>query len=276
MRIRDSVVLVTGASAGIGRAVAIDLAGRGGRVALVARRKEALEEVASEIAARGGAALVAAGDVTDPRRLREIVARIERELGAVDVLVCCAGEHVWRPFEGIGEDEHRRMMDVNYWGTFHCIRAVLPGMRRRGRGAIVSVAAGSGKLPLGITSGYSASKAAVGALSESLRRELQGSGVAVSCLFPASVRTGFWDPAKVALDRLPPVVRWSPKLSPSAVARQVAWTIRCGFAQRTFPVFLGLSVRLDALWPRLGDLILSRWGLPAVLGVWALRRLLAG
>lgn len=239
-----------GASSGIGRAVALGLARRGSRVALLARRHGELDTVAAEIHARGGRALAVVCDVTDSDAVHGAVTTVEGQLGPIDILVTCAGHHAWRPFEATGEVEHRRMMAVNYWGTFHCIRAVLPRMRERRRGHIVTVAAGSGRLPLAITGGFSASKAAVGALSESLRRELRGSGVAVSCLFPASVRTDFWNPDKVDLSRLPPVVRWSPKLSAAAVARQVCWTVRIGFAQRTFPVFLALTVRLDALWPR--------------------------
>lgn len=276
MRIRDRVAIVTGASSGIGRAVASALARRGSRVALLARRREELNAAVGEIVAAGGRALAVPCDVTDAAAVGRAVALVGEELGPPDILVNCAGHHVWRPFAATAEADQRRMMEVNYWGTFNCTRAVLPLMRRRGRGAIVHVAAGSARLPLAITSGFSASKAAVGALSESLRRELRGSGIAVSCVFPASVRTGFWDAGRVDLGRLPPVIRWAPKLSPAAVARQVVWTLHMGFAQRTFPIFLALAVRLDAFWPRLGDLVLSRWGLATLVGMWLLSRVLAG
>ncbi len=245
-------------------------------MALIARRRRVLESIASELAGHGVQVLAVPCDVTQKEQVRDAVARVQKELGPIGILVNCAGYGIWRPFSEISTLDHERMMAVNYWGTFHFIQAVLTGMSDRGHGHVVNISAGSGKLSLPITSGYSASKAAVGALSESLRRELQGSGVAVSCLFPASVRTEFWDSGRVAVDRIPPVVRWSPKLSTRAVARKVLWVIRLGFAQRTFPIFLAVTVRLNALWPRLGDLILSTWGLPALLGFWLLYKLAIG
>jgi 3-oxoacyl-[acyl-carrier protein] reductase len=275
MNPRNRNAIVTGASTGIGQAIALALARRGAHVAVLGRRRADLEGTASEARTHGVQAIAILCDVGNREEVRAAVARVEEELGPVDLLVNCAGYHVWRPFADTSEHDHQQMMNVNYWGAFHTIRAVLPGMRQRQRGAIVNIAAGSAKLVLPITSGFSASKAALAALSESLRRELRGSGVAVSCLFPASVRTGFWDRDRVDTARLPPVVRWAPKLSAASVARQVCWTVRCGFAQRTLPFFLAFSVRLDALWPRFGDVILARWGLAAVVGAWLFYRAVA-
>jgi short-subunit dehydrogenase len=271
MRIRGSVALVTGASDGIGREIAIALARRGARVVLVARRREALDDVAAGIAREGGRALALPCDVTDPGAVEAAVATAKRELGPVGILVNAAGLGIWRLFDSVSTDEHRRMMEVNYWGTFHAIRAVLPAMRRRERGAIVNLIAGSGKFALPVTSGYSASKFAVAGLTEALRRELSGSGIAVSGVFPGSVRTAFWSDERIDRSALPPLVRWSPKLSPRAVARAVILVIRLGLAERTLPVFVGVAARLNALWVRFGDLLFSRWLVPVGVGVAVLR-----
>jgi short-subunit dehydrogenase len=275
MKIRGSVAVVTGASSGIGRSVAVALARRGAAVALVARRREELEAVAGEIRSRGGRAEAFPCDVSDPAAVALTAVEVRRQLGPIEILVNSAGLAVWRPFAAISDPEHRAMMAVNYWGTFQWIRAVLPEMRERRRGSIVNVAAGSGKFALSITSGYSASKFAVAGLSESLRRELFGSGVTVGAVFPGSVSTPFWSAANIDRSELPPLVRFSPKLSPAAVARQVVWMVRLGLAERTLPLFVAFTARLNALWARLGDLLLWRWFLPTTLGLLGLRYLFA-
>lgn len=273
MKIHGSIALVTGASDGIGREVALALARAGAAVALVARRNDKLEAVARDIRAHGGRALALPCDVVDSGAVAAAAAVAVRELGAIDILVNCAGLGIWRHFAEIGDDGHRQMMEVNYWGTFHWIRALLPAMRARKRGAIVNLVAGSGKFALAVTSGFSASKFAVAGLTESLRRELFGSGVVVSGVFPGSVRTPFWNDERIDRAALPALVRFSPKLSARAVARAVVRAVRFGFAERTLPIFVAFAARANALWVRFGDLLFSRWLLPATFGALALRYL---
>lgn len=273
MRIKGSVAVVTGASSGIGREVALALARRGAAVALVARRQDALNDVAEELRTLGARVAIVPCDVAEAAQVQAAAAAVRRELGEVDLLVQCAGLGIWRGFSAVSDEEHRQMMAVNYWGTFHWIRSLLPEMQRRRRGAIVNVVAGSGKFALPCTSGFSASKFAVAGLGEALRRELRGSGVTVSSVFPGSVRTEFWDPARIDLASVPPLVRYSPKLSAKSVARSIVWVARLGLAERTLPVFVAFSARLNALWTRLGDLLLWRWLLPTTAALVALRYL---
>jgi NAD(P)-dependent dehydrogenase (short-subunit alcohol dehydrogenase family) len=262
MQIKGKKVIVTGASSGIGRATALSLARWGADVALVARRGELLEQVAEEARSAGVRALVFPCDVSNPDAVEATFRRIQEELGGPDILVNAAGSGVWKPFSEITTSEHRAMMDVNYWGAFHWIRAVLPGMRERRRGRIVNVSSASGKFALAVTSGYSASKYAVTGLSEALHRELPATGVGVSCLHPGSVRTAFFSPEAIRTADLPPIVRYSPKMSPQAVARSVRYCIWFGFPVWTAPVFVNFLVKANALWVRLGDLILWRWFFP--------------
>lgn len=271
MRIKGSVAVVTGASSGIGLEVARALARRGAAVALVARRRDALEALANELRSSGARAVAVPCDVTDAAAVARAAEEVARALGTPTLLVNAAGVAYWRPFANVDVAEHRLMMETNYWGTFHWIRALLPEMRRGRRGAIVNVVAGSAKLALPVTSGFSASKAAVAALGEALRRELFGSGVVLSSVFPASVRTPFWNDDAIDLAAVPPLVRYAPKISARSVARQVVLTVRLGLAQRTLPVFMALSARLDALWPRLGDALLWRWFFPALALLLAIR-----
>lgn len=280
MRIRGTTAIVTGASSGIGRSVALALARKGARVALIARREAALLEVAVAVEKQGGQALVVPCDVGDPQAVAHAMASVATAWGgpegrgAPDILVNAAGCAIWRRFLAIAEPDHRRMMDTNYWGTFHWIRAVLPGMVERRRGSIVNISAGSGKFALAVTSGFSASKFAVAGLSEALRRELAGSGVQVCAVFPGSVKTPFWNPDSIATELLPPLVRYAPKLSPEAVARGVCLAIWLGLAERTLPFFVGFLARVNSLWSRAGDFLLWRWAFPTLAALWLLRYLL--
>lgn len=271
MRIAGKTAVVTGASRGIGRAVALDLANAGADVVLVARSGDRLREVAGRVREKGRAAWVVPCDVSDPEAVAEAVRQARAAVGEIQILVNAAGIGVWRPYLDITSDEHEAMMATNYWGTFWWIRHLLPGMIERGRGTVVNISSGSGKFAFGVTSGYSASKFAVTGLSEALHRECRSTGVRVCCLHPGSVRTDFWDPETIHLDEIPPVVRYAPKMSPAAVARNVRLVIWTGMPVRTFPVFLALLVRINALWVRAGDLILWKWFVPVLVAGLILR-----
>ena len=271
MKIGGRTAIVTGASSGIGRAIAIKLAKNGASVALVARRQHELDTVASAIRADGGKVIVVPCDVTDSAGVQAAAEEISARLGAVDILVNAAGVGIWKHFEEISEEEHHLMMNVNYWGSFNWIRRVLPGMVSQRRGRIVNISSASGKFALSVTSGYSASKFAITGLSESLHRQYLGTGVGVSCIHPGSVKTDFWDESRTPVATIPPLVRYAPKLSPASIARSVVSSIWFGFPSLTPPIFVNLLAKLNAIWLRLGDLILWRWFFPALVVVIALR-----
>ncbi|MCI0435974.1 MAG: SDR family NAD(P)-dependent oxidoreductase [Gemmatimonadetes bacterium] len=274
MRIKGAVAVVTGASGGIGQATALSLARRGAAVALVARGEEGLERVAGEVRRIGGRALVVACDVTDADAVERAHTRVREALGPVDIVVNAAGFGIWKPFLEITAGEHAGMMNTMYWGAHHWIRSVLPDMLARKRGHVVNVSAGSGQFGLSVTSGYSAAAFALRGFSEALHRELLGRRVRVSCVCPGSVRTGFWDAARTPQATIPPLVRFAPKLSPEAVARNIGYCIRLGLSVRTMPIFVAVLARANALWIRFGDLILWKWFVPAVVLLLALRVLL--
>ncbi len=271
LRLKGKRAVITGASSGVGRAVAIDLARHGVDVALLARGEEGLNLTAEAAAKHGVKTLVVPVDISIAGDVAAAFERVRRELGEPDILVNAAGLGIWKPFGDITDEEHREMMDVNYWGTFHCVREVLTGMRARRCGAIVNISSGTGKFALSVTSGYSASKFAVTGFSEALYRELRGSGVSVSCVHPGSIKTSFWSEERVPLAGLPPLVRYSPRLSPQAVARSVRHGIWLGFPALTTPVFVAFLAKVNAIWIRLGDLLLWPWLFPTVFGLLVLR-----
>jgi NADP-dependent 3-hydroxy acid dehydrogenase YdfG len=183
--------VVTGASSGIGAAMACALMHEGARVALAARRPDMLAEVQAGLERQGGEVrtLIVPTDVTDRRQVKSLVARAEEELGSVDILVNCAGVMFYSLMKNLYEDDWERTVDVNCKGALNCIGAVLPGMISRGRGHIVIISSDAGRKVFPGLAVYSASKFFVEALSQGLRLETAGTGVKVTTIQPGNVAT---------------------------------------------------------------------------------------
>jgi 3-oxoacyl-[acyl-carrier protein] reductase len=219
------VALVTGASRGIGRAVARRLAEEGYRVALNARSEGGLQEVADDLSGEGHEVLPVAADVASGSAVEAMTERVLREWGRIDVLVTCAGVFRDLPFADLDEGAWRQMIDVHLTGTFLCCRHAAPVMIDRGRGAIVTVSSTSALT--GGTSGahYAAAKGGVLAFSKALAKELAPKGVRVNTVIPSKVETDMLRPALDAgqADRLRhaiPLGRWG---QPHEVASVVAF-----------------------------------------------------
>jgi len=186
---RGKTVLVTGASSGIGAALAKELARHGARVGLFARRRERLQELARDIAAEGGWALALPGDVARREDVSRAVEQLAAAAGPVDVLVANAGRSL-RGLEETSAAAVEDVMRVNFVGAVYALEAVLPGMRERGRGSIVAVSSALALLPkLASSHAYSASKTAMGRYFEGLGRELRREGIFVTVVYPGFVRT---------------------------------------------------------------------------------------
>jgi NAD(P)-dependent dehydrogenase (short-subunit alcohol dehydrogenase family) len=186
------VVVITGGSRGIGRAIALACAREGMPIALCARSRSDLEETHAQIAREFRVPVLAASvDVEDPGAVSEFAARTEAELGPPHGMVCAAGIlGSIGPFEESPFDEWERAIRVNLLGVAHCIRAVLPGMKRRRTGRIV-LFSGGGQGPLPRRTAYAASKGAIWRLTESLGAELAPFGIYVNAIAPGAVNTRF-------------------------------------------------------------------------------------
>jgi short-subunit dehydrogenase len=195
-RLDGAVVLLTGASSGIGQATGLALAQAGARLGLVARRAERLEAVASVITAMGGEALVLPGDITLPLTMEEAVRRCVERFGRLDVLVNNAGAGLFCTVEETTERDLDEMLAVNLKGTVRGIKAALPVMRRQGSGHIINVASTAGRRGSPYVGAYCAAKFGVVGLTESLRVELLGSGIRVSLVCPGATRTEFFQVAR--------------------------------------------------------------------------------
>lgn len=208
------VAIVTGASQGIGAAVAEVLAKRGFAVSLAARRPMGLVAIENRIRDSGGFAFVAPTDVSEPGQVRELIAETERRFGPVDLLVNAAGAVHRAPLTSTSEADFDRMLGVNLKGAFLCTRAVLPGMIGRRRGRIVNLAAMAGRIGAPRLAAYSASKWGVVGFTKACAEELRPAGISVFAVCPGSVDTESYRAA---------IPGAKPRSGPGSVADVIVW-----------------------------------------------------
>ncbi len=194
--LKAAVAVITGASSGIGRETARQLARRGSCLVLAARRGEALDELADECLELGAPrAIVVPTDVTDEGAVEELARRARDELGGFDVWINNAGVYLMGVFDDVPTEAHRRVIETNLLGVIHGAKAAIAQFRAQGHGVLVNVASAAGKVGYGYASSYCASKFGVRGLGEALRQELLGTDIQVATVFPASVDTPFFEHA---------------------------------------------------------------------------------
>lgn len=188
-RFRGKVVVITGASDGIGRELALQLAAGGARLVLAARRPEELEAVAAACVARGGEARAVPTDVTDPEACRALIEVAEGAFGGIDALVNNAGITTWARVREVTDlSIFERVMRVNYLGAVYCTHFALPALERS-RGLLVAISSLTGKTGVPTRAAYAASKHAMQGFFDTLRIELRGTGVDVCVVSPGFVKT---------------------------------------------------------------------------------------
>lgn len=243
--------VVTGASKGIGRALAAELAARGAQVGLLARDRDALEELARELP---GSHLPLLADVCDRERVAEAVAGFAEAAGGLDLLVANAGVAHYGPFEQQEPAEIEAMVEVNVLGSIYTVRAGLPIMRAAGSGHIVVVSSGAGIRAFPEAAVYGATKAANRGFAEALRHELADSGISLTTVFPGEIETELHSHER---DRLPDWRSNDEELPAPLLARKLVEAVE---ADRR-AVYLPPAVRLlgvHHLAPGLADFLLRR------------------
>jgi short-subunit dehydrogenase len=215
---QDKVAIVTGASAGIGRATAVALAKEGACLALASRNSEALSALAEELKAAGRQVLVIPTDVTQREQVEGLVQKVIAQWGRVDILVSNAGEYIRAPIVELDPATIQHSLDVNFFGGVYCVKAVLPHMLTQKSGHIVFVTSMDGKIGLPPDAPYVSAKFALTGFCEVLRQEVRESGISVTNVLPGRVDTVMIEELKFA---------WiSPKISPESVAAAILNGIR--------------------------------------------------
>lgn len=195
-RVAGTTFVVTGASSGLGRGVALKLASYGANVVLAARRTRVLDEVAAEVRAAGGRPLVVTTDVSQPDQVQRLADAAVERFGRIDVWINDAAVGAVGRFEEIPIEDHARIVDVNLKGVIYGSHAALRQFRRQGFGTLVNVASVEGRVPLAYHASYAATKHAVLGLGAALNQELRLGGmetIKVAAVLPWAVDTPFWD-----------------------------------------------------------------------------------
>jgi short-subunit dehydrogenase len=257
MSLSGRVAVITGASAGIGLAVAQRLAREGVAVVLGARRADRLDEAVRGIRDTGGRAEAVVMDVTSESDVRRLAARAQEAFGALDIMVCNAGFGYYGTVEDTPVSTMQRMMDVNFMGTFHGAAAALPVFRAKGRGHLILVSSIVGKRGIPLMSGYTATKAAQAGFAESLRSEFAGTAISVSVVFPVSTATEFRD--AMARDYGQGISGLGPKQHVDDVAAAVVACVRRPRAE-VYPHAMSRALAvLNALAPAFTDRLVRRY-----------------
>lgn len=218
-RFRGMNAVVTGASSGVGAAIARAFAAEGANVALLARNREGLEAVADAVRGRGGNALVLPLDVADPSAVEAAAARVVEEWGGIDIWVNNAMVSVFAPVVATRADEYRRVTEVNYLGYVHGTLAALRYMRPRDAGVIMQIGSALAYRSIPLQSAYCATKAAIRGFTDSLRSELirENSGIAITMLHLPAVNTPQFEVVRNRLGRHPQPV--PPVYQPEVIGR---------------------------------------------------------
>ena len=244
--VRGKLAVVTGASSGIGEALARALAREGSKVALVARRRDRIESIASELTEAGHAARAFVCDIREPDQIASTAMEIRTEWGEIDLLINSAGYARHILFVDHDSADIQEMMLTNYMGTVHWIKQVLPAMRERRSGHIVNLSSFAGKIGQADEVAYSASKFAVTGLSAGLAQELAPMGIGVLCVYPTLVRTEMFTPEVMA--RMPDAA--GTFIEADDFARRTLRALAKGSSEAVIPSRMKLPIVLNALFPQ--------------------------
>ncbi|SDP12561.1 hypothetical protein SAMN04487897_13813 [Paenibacillus sp. yr247] len=252
MNISNKIVLITGASSGIGAVMAQQFAAKGAIPILTARNTDKLETIAAGLQ---GQHAVYAMDVTNTQQVNEVVEQIIAKFGRIDILINNAGYGIFESFAEAPLGHFEEMMNVNYMGLVRCTQAVLPHMLKVGSGHIVNIASMAGKIGSAKSTGYSATKHAVLGFTNSLRQELTRTGIFVTAINPGPISTPFFDRADPSGNYVKNVAWFM--LKPEKVVKELIHAVQRDIPEKDLPFVAGLGIKLFHLFPRIFDRLAS-------------------
>lgn len=250
----QQVVIVTGASSGIGQVLVSTLVDQGAHVVLAARSEAKLDEIAQTLP---GNNLVVPTDVTKEPDVKTLVDKTIQTYGRIDYLINNAGYGVFAAVVDADVHDFRGMMDVNYFGTVLCTKYVLPHMLKANKGHIINMASVAGKIATAKSAAYAASKFAVIGFTDSLRLELNGTGIEVTTICPGPVETPFFDRADADGQYVAKVKSFM--IKPEEVVCAVLKTAEKPQAEIILPNLMKVVVRLSQSFPNLVRKVGRRW-----------------
>lgn len=217
MNFKNKVVLITGASSGIGKESAIEFAKLGANIILVARRKDKLEQIENELKKFHVLTLICQCDVSKKDQVKEMTQSVFEKFDSIDILVNNAGFAIYGSVSDLSIQDIESQMETNYFGMVYCIKEFLPSMLKKKSGHIVNVASVAASFGLPGIASYCASKFAMLGFSEGLKHELKDTGVGITVVSPIMVRTNFFDHS--SFEKMP---KYSPtSLHPKTVAKSI-------------------------------------------------------
>lgn len=234
----NKVVMITGASSGIGKGIALEVAARGAKVGLLARREELLSDVISQI--KDSKAVAAAADVRDPAAVREAADGFRKELGPIDVLIANAGIGTSAHAVQLQPDHVAEVININVLGAVNTVAAVAPEMVERGQGRLVAISSLAAYRGLAKSAAYCASKAALSAYFESVRIDLRNTGVEVTIIHPGFIKTAITAGREAKMPYL---------MELEDGVKKIVWAIEKGKKIYSFPWQLATVVRAGLIMP---------------------------
>lgn len=255
----NKVVLITGASKGLGKGIALEFARQGAAVILAARSADLLEQVAQQIRLLGGEVLAVPTDVTSPEGVSALVGKTMDRFGRIDVLVNNAGIARVGPVESpTFADDARQTMQASLFGAVTMTQQVLPIMRQQGSGTVVNMSSVMGRKAIARFGSYGLVMHAISGFSDALRQELAGTNIKVSVVYPALTATTLLEEANEA--EMPPAFRYLTPLTVDDVSRAVVAAIRRGKRRVVIPKIVTLLLVAEAISSRAADLFLVGLG----------------
>ena len=251
MKVNGRTILITGASYGIGAALARTAAQAGGHIVLLARTRDALDQVAAEVWAGGGQASVYQVDLSDAGAVERAALAIEAEVGTPDILVNNAGVGRWLFLEETDPAEAQAMMAVPYFAALYVTRAFLPAMLRRGSGQIVNVNSPASLVAWPGATAYTAARWALRGLTEALRADLYGTGLRVTEVIPGKVSSTYFTHNPGTEARAPWIAKLLGTITPEQAAAEMLRAIERDQRQIVLPFRYRLLYALHRIWPGL-------------------------